>query len=1339
MQPPPAHLKAYLPAVSLRGANDLRAPARRTLLASCLWLDMSGFTPLTERLSAEGPEGIERLSQTLNTLYSTVAGVVAAASGDVMFFAGDGALCLWEAADEASLSEATWQAAGAAWNILDRLAHARSDGHHFEVRQVVVTGELTLDTVGGDQGVWQDVVSGAPLLALPRLGAACGTGHIVLSESAARAIGGGARLHPLPGGIMDLVELQDAPSFSMKSQVLRQARTEVGQAAEAKVPGFLSSQLRQAQLPPSELRRVSIAFSRWKTQDNPGAGELQRLTLALQQVARRHHGWLCQLVQDDKGLTGLTVFGLPGHAQGEDGVRAVRFATEAAQQCKALGLPTSFGVATGSAFCGVRGGQERSQYCVLGNAVNRAARLAEQTLDHPLVDEATFLSAQWRVDFMHHSSLQLKGLLHAVEAYRPGAPRDALLGSSALVAFEAEGDELRGWLSDFAQRGENRPLLVRGQLGAGKTAFLGQLPALCAATGIEVLASLCDELDQHTGYFALRPVMQRLLGDAKNAADVAWLKAALDELGQGEQLALLNPLLLTDFESTPLVQQMSPETRTENRKQLTVNLLRKRLSGRQLVVVVDDAHWLDAASLELVLALRPQLSNLAFVLAERESEAPPSDRLPDARLLAMAPLDVTAVGELIALLAKAPASQPQLSQAICRSARGNPLHCTELVRALLTSGRVEVTPQEVRLKPGSSGDLLELPGTLEELIQARFDRLSSGARDVLRTASVLGTVLDLPVLRQMLASRMSQEALAEALEEVLDVGIVRSRGTHQFEHASIQEVVYRLLLPSEQRQLHERAAHALGSVYASKPELVAARLANHWLRAGNAERAAFFSAMAADQALQGYANIDAEHLFRQAIEQDTAFRGVAAVSMERARWSMLMGQALYSQSRHTEARLANEAAIRWTGTAVPGGAFQLPISISRLVGRALLSKLFRQASRPIHGSAREHQILITRVINAGMDLDAWEGRLFEAANKAIITYLQSRPVSDAPEAAETVAALGYFLASTPARRYSKAQIEQGLREADATGDLQARAATRVLLGMYYTLSGQSEAAVEPLLTARTLAERLGSGLWRHRAWFGLGEALLCSGKLEPAAEAFERSAEIAALAEPPVEGFANCMSALTLSRSGQRERAAGIALGPRGLLLVAGNCLVLQRFTSLGIAAELALSVGRHGQALQLAEEAFELSRARRDVNVFFAALHGHIGTLLTFLGMLERTPATERKQRKLLQERASASLGRLRSFAAMYPAAESALELLRGRYLASVGARGRAQRAFRRALRLAQKSELPFERALALHWTGTLSDAGSARDATNASQALQKEHGIVLDGSAWCRVVEPA
>lgn len=1321
MPNPPAHLKAYLPAVSLRGAGSLAEPTRRTLWASCLWLDMSGFTPLTERLSAEGPDGIERLSQTLNALYTAVAGAASATGGDVMFFAGDGALCLWEAAGAAQLTESTARAAHSALQLLDRLTQANAGGIQIELRQVVVAGELTLDTVGGDEGVWQDVAGGEPLSLLSQLGTVCRKGQVLLSESAAKALGTRATTLPNQDGGRELVNLLSSEGDIVSSRT-PESSPEMAAAAVAKVPRFLANQLSQARTPQSELRRISVVFSRWKTKLCSSTSNLQDLTLVLQQAARRHHGWLCQLVQDDKGLSGVTVFGLPGQAQGEDGLRAVRFASDAAGQCDRLGLKASFGVATGSAFCGVRGGATRSQYCVLGNPVNLAARLADHATDTPLVDETTFASAHWRVDFTRHGALQLKGLPHAVEAFRPGTARDMRLAPSSLVSFEAERSELAAWLHDFVVRGDNRLLLVCGELGAGKTAFLGHVPEHCAESGVDVASSACEEFDEHTAYFALRSVMRRLLGDPADAAGVTSLKAQLAELDQADQLALLNPLLSADFESTPLLQQMSPETRTENRKQLVIELLRRRLSGRRLVVIIDDAQWLDAASRELLTALRTQLPNLTSVLAERGQRSRLREHLAGARELSIQPLSAEAVGRLVAQLLRASQCDAELSRAICQSAGGNPLHCTELTRALLNSQRLEVTADHVRMAGGQS-ELLEVPGTLEELIQARFDGLSEATRDVLRSASVLGTLLDLPALAEMLRATVDATQLSAALEEALDAGIVRSRGTHQFEHASIQAVVYRLLLPSEQRQLHERAARALAKVHSAAPELVAARLAHHWLRAGNAERAAFFSAMAADQALQGYANADAEHLFRQAIEQDTAFRGELAVSLERARWSMLMSQAQYSQSRHGEARQASEAAMRFTGMAVPGGLGQLPLTVARLLGWAMASKLGIKP-RPAQGATREQHILTTRIINAALALDAWEGRLYEAANKAVIAYLLSRSISDSPEAAETVAGLGYLLASTPARRYAQGMILEGIHAADASDDLQARTSTRVLLGMCHTLSGQTALAEAPLGVAQQLAERLGSGLWRHRAWFGLGEALLWGGKLEPAAQAFQRAAEIAALAEPPVEGFANCMAALTLARGGQLRQARELALGKRGLSLVTGNCLVLQRFTSLGIAAELSLAAGDDARATTLAQEALELARARPDVNVFLAGLHGHTGATLALLTSLERTSSTDAARRAGLDKQVARALSGLKSFAQMFPAAKASYELLHGRWLASRGARRRAERSFRSALRLASESGQPFEQALALQW--------SAGAAPGGAKQLASSRSINLNGSAW-------
>ena len=173
------------------------------------------------------------------------------------------------------------------------------------------------------------------------------------------------------------------------------------------------------------------------------------------------------------------------------------------------------------------------------------------------------------------------------------------------------------------------------------------------------------------------------------------------------------------------------------------------------------------------------------------------------------------------------------------------------------------------------------------------------------------------------------------------------------------------------------------------------------------------------------------------------------------------------------------------------------------------------------------------------------------------------------------------------------------------------------------------------------------GLWRHRARYTLGEALLCMGDLERAEPAFVRSAEIGALAEPPFEGFAHCTAALAAARSGALDRALGLALGPRGLALVQHRGFMLQRFASVGISAELLARAGRTDEALELAEQALTLSRTRRDVNVFFAALHGHTGTLFALCSALEQA---EGKQASQLYTKAKRALAELRRFVRMYP-----------------------------------------------------------------------------------------
>ncbi len=401
-------------------------------------------------------------------------------------------------------------------------------------------------------------------------------------------------------------------------------------------------------------------------------------------------------------------------------------------------------------------------------------------------------------------------------------------------------------------------------------------------------------------------------------------------------------------------------------------------------------------------------------------------------------------------------------------------------------------------------------------------------------------------------------------------------------------------------------------------------------------------------------------------------------------------------SQHAEARQAYDDAIHWTGFRVPRQAAELPFAVLGVALSGAWRKMTGKQPKQVDGDLRERYLAAMRVVHAWGTLDVWEGRLIEAANKAFAAYRLAQHAEATPEAAEIISALGYLLAVTPGRRFSEATLIRGVAIADERNDLQAQTSSRVLLGMYLTMSGRTGQARAPLEAAAALADRLGSGLWRHRAAFGLGEALLAVGELPAAREAFTKAARLAADAEPPVEGFANCMAALATARSGQYEEASRIVEGERGVRLMSGNCLLLQRFVALGIQAEMLLRGGNPTHALAVAEQALAISERSPDVNVFFAGLHGHAGVAEVFLACLESEHAGTAWDRKKLLVRSAVSLARLRTFAQMYPAARPRAEVFQGRWHAIRKNRRRASASFRRAEALARAAGQPYDEMLA-------------------------------------------
>jgi hypothetical protein len=253
--------------------------------------------------------------------------------------------------------------------------------------------------------------------------------------------------------------------------------------------------------------------------------------------------------------------------------------------------------------------------------------------------------------------------------------------------------------------------------------------------------------------------------------------------------------------------------------------------------------------------------------------------------------------------------------------------------------------------------------------------------------------------------------------------------------------------------------------------------------------------------------------------------------------------------------------------------------------------------------------------------------------------------------------------------------------------------------MYHTMVGAPREALPIVEQAQPAAERLGAGLWKHRTRFMLGEPLLSLGRFGDAARAFREAALLSRGADPPVVGLANAFAALADLRQGAVEAALALVDGPSGAVLCDGSAARMQRFTVLGLQAEIRLGADR-------IEEAWESALCAEDAygwpcDVFFAAFHAHAALCDVYLRLWwwvgeGRLPTTFPADQRALARRAVRAWRRLRRFALLYPGARPATDYWGARVAAMLSRRRRAARLAGRSLLRARAMGLPVEERLA-------------------------------------------
>ncbi|MBA3532542.1 MAG: tetratricopeptide repeat protein, partial [Ardenticatenales bacterium] len=895
-------LAAYLP-LDRRYALACGQTLPDRSVGTALFADLSGFTPLTEALTqAFGPRrGAEELTHCLDRVYDALIAEVERYGGSVVNFAGDAITCWFDAqhmpqqvARRAALCALAMQEAMTPFGAIP-LQEQRTVTLALKV--AVASGPARRFVVGDPALQLLDTLAGATIARLATAEHLAQKGEVLLDVATATMLGEAATLN----------EWRMDESTGERFAVLGPLDLPATPAPWPPLPRILhEEELRPWLLPAvyarerggqgqflTEFRPVVALFLRFEgldyDYDAQAGAKLDALLRRVQGIVAHYEGTLIQLTIGDKGSYLYAAFGIP-QVHEDDPQRAAQAALELRR------LPTELpflqtiqiGISRGTMRTGGYGGTTRRTYGALGDEVNLAARLMQaaapgETLvsgrvEAVLAQDFTLhtrppLAVKGRREPLPIFSLQGNILRRVIRLQEPtyGLP---MFGRQAELALVAEKMEL-------AIQGKGQIVGLVGEAGMGKSRLSAEVIRLARRRGLVGYGGACQSYGTNTPYLVWKPICQALFDVDPTLPLPRQLHHLEEEMAwraprRLDALPLLAPLLDLPLPENAFTRSLEPKERKGALEALLVECLRASVEQAReqkaaLLLVLEDMHWLDPASHDLLETLArvseewPLLILLAYRLPDfQRLQGPRIEGLSHFTRIALSDLPPEELEKLIrAKLSQhhielgGPLPTTLLEQLMAR-AQGNPFYVEELLNYLNDRGVNPYEPEALIR--------LEWPASLQQLILSRIDQLSERQKVALKAASIIGRLFRFTWLHGYYPALGEPQRLRTDLDELARLGLTpmdtpEPELSYLFKHIVTQEVTYEGLAYATRAKLHEQLARYLEE-HAPGAEVLDL-LAYHYGRSENTSKQREYLRLAGEAAQAAYTNEAALEYYRR--------------------------------------------------------------------------------------------------------------------------------------------------------------------------------------------------------------------------------------------------------------------------------------------------------------------------------------------------------------------------------------------------------------------------------------------------------------------------------------------
>ncbi len=546
-------------------------------------------------------------------------------------------------------------------------------------------------------------------------------------------------------------------------------------------------------------------------------------------------------------------------------------------------LQLRVGVNTGEVVVrSIRKDDLNADYTPVGHSTHVAARMEQ--LANPgsiLVAEPTYKLAEGFFEFVAVGETQVRGVDEPVPIYEvtgAGSLRTPLQvaarrGFSRFVGRHREMDQLQQALEQ-AKAGQGQVVGVLGEPGLGKSRLFHEFKQILR-TGCLVLEALSVSHGKASPYLPVTELLKTYFqiepadNERMRRAKVIGHVAALDKSLEGT-LPYLLALLGAEEPNSPL-QQMHPKVRRQRTYDSLKKLLLRESLNQPLVLVFEDLHWIDTETQAALDTLAESVASARVLLLvnyrpEHKHQWGTKTYYTQIRL---APLGVAEANELLnSLLGKGESLRPLRRQIVERT-QGTPFFIEEVVQALVEQGVLVGDRGNYRVE--RMWNELQLPTTVQGVLAARIDRLTSEEKHLLQQLAVIGRRFPVNLVQEVVSleeTEFFRILAALQAKEFLYEQPAFPHVEYHFKHALTKDVAYGTVLHQQRKVLHESTGHAMEALYQESLDHHYNELAHHFSESGNAEKAVAYLHLAGQQAVQrsGMASFEVEQTYTRALE-----------------------------------------------------------------------------------------------------------------------------------------------------------------------------------------------------------------------------------------------------------------------------------------------------------------------------------------------------------------------------------------------------------------------------------------------------------------------------------------